>query len=218
MAVSRQTLTEVISPVYKPLIVEGQGTGNLFLSGLFIQGNVKNHNGRVYPLSEISRAVQTLTEKISTQGGVLGELDHPEGLQIGLGRTSHAITEIRLDGPNGVGKMRILGDTNPNAAIVRSIIEAGVQLGVSSRGSGSVGNDGRVSEFEIITIDIVANPSAPDAHPRAIIESLMGTRYGGEAYRLAEYLRDDRSAQKYFKREMEKFLLEHRDEFIWRKG
>lgn len=211
----RQTLTEMISPVHRPLIAEGQGSGNLFLKGLFIQGDVRNHNGRIYPLSEISRAVSSLTEKVSSQGGILGELDHPEGLQIGLARTSHAITEIGLDGANGIGKMRVLN--NSNGEIVRSIVEAGVQLGVSSRGSGSVNGDGRVTDFEIITIDIVANPSAPNAHPKAIIESMLATQYGREAYRLSGYLTEERDVQKYFAKEMTKFLTDIRDSLIWRK-
>ena len=214
----RITLTELITPTSRPLIAEGVGTGNLFLNGLFIQGDVRNHNGRIYPLAEIRKAVGTLTEKITSLGGVLGELDHPEGLQIGLDRTSHAIKEIGLDRANGIGKMQIL--KNPNGEIVRSIVEAGVQLGVSSRGSGSVGDNGMVSEFEIITIDIVANPSAPDAHPKAIIESLLGQRYGREAYRLAgmhEFIKEDKAIQKHFAKAMEKFLLDTRDEFTWRK-
>lgn len=212
----RQALLEYIEPLRRPLIIEGTKDGNLYLKGLFIQGDIRNHNGRIYPLSEISRAVGTLTEKIKVQGGVLGELDHPEGLNINLPNVSHAITEMGMDGANGIGKLRVLA--NKNGEIVRSICESGVQLGVSSRGSGSVGNDGRVSEFEIITIDIVANPSAPDAHPQAIIESLFNNRHGREAHRLAGYLREDRAAQKYYAKAIKDYLTEVRDELVWRKS
>jgi hypothetical protein len=215
-SMNRVPLFEYISSTSKPLQMESLGDGkNLFLKGKFIQGEVRNHNGRIYPLSEIRRAVTTLREKIESTGPVLGELDHPEGLNINLDRTSHAIQEMSMDNSDGIGRLRVLN--NRNGEIVRSIIEAGVQLGVSSRGSGSVGGNGIVTEFEIITIDIVANPSAPDAHPQAIIESMLANRYGREAHKLAGLLREDRAAQKYFANSIQQYLKEVRDELVWGK-
>lgn len=215
---NRIPLFEEIGPAAHPLKLEenSDGKGNLYLKGLLIQGEIKNHNGRIYPLSEIKRAITSLKEKIAGRNGVLGELDHPEGLNINLDRVSHAITEVNLDGANGTGKLRILN--NNNGHTIKSIVEAGVQIGVSSRGSGSVGHDGRVSDFEIITVDVVATPSAPDAHPIPVIESLRRSRYGREALTLIETVRDDRAAQKYIKQSIDDFLMSIRDELVWRKS
>ena len=196
-------------------MIESAEGGNLWRKGLFIQGETKNHNGRVYPLTEIDRAVKTLTEKIKQMGPVIGELDHPDGLNINLKWASHAITEMWMDGSNGLGKMKVI--KAGYGLIVHGLVEAGVNLGVSSRGSGAVGSNGIVSEFEIVTIDIVANPSAPNAHPAAIRESLERSRYGRETMNLAEWAQGEPSAQKYFAKALSGFLVEIRDEVTWRK-
>ena len=175
------------------------GGKDLYLKGICIQGGVRNANQRVYPVEEIGRAVKTLNDQIQGGYSVLGEVDHPEGLNINLDRVSHMITEMWMDGPNGYGKLKIL--PTPMGNLVRTMLEAGVKLGVSSRGSGNVKEDGsgEVSDFEIITVDAVAQPSAPGAYPTPIYEHLMNTRGGYKAYELAQATKEDQKAQKYLK-------------------
>jgi len=182
------------------MVIESANDGkDLYLKGVCIQGGVRNANQRVYPVNEIGRAVKTLNDQISGGYSVLGEVDHPEGLNINLDRVSHMITEMWMDGPNGYGKMKIL--PTPMGNLVKTMLEAGVKLGVSSRGSGNVSEDGNgeVSDFEIITVDCVAQPSAPGAYPTAIYEHIMNTRGGMKAYELAEAAKYDTKAQKYLK-------------------
>lgn len=168
---------------------------NLFLKGCFIQGDVRNFNERVYPVNEISNAVKTVMEQIQQDGGVIGECDHPEELTVNLDRVSHMITEMSMDGANGVGKLKIL--PTPCGNIVKTLIENGVKLGVSSRGSGNVDDNGYVSEFEIVTIDVVAKPSAPGAYPQAVYEALGWKGRGNNIAELAQAVQYDRKAQKY---------------------
>lgn len=145
-----------------------------YLNGIFIQGEIQNLNGRIYPREEIAKAVQDLSEQIKLHGGVLGELDHPDTLVINVHNVSHMITEIHMEGNDGVGKMKILSNT-PSGKIVEGLLMDGVPLGVSSRGSGNVDEwSSRVSDFEIITVDIVATPSAQDARPTPIYEKFQG--------------------------------------------
>ena len=138
------------------------GGKDLFLKGICIQGGVRNANERVYPVNEIGRAVKTLNDQIGTGYSVLGEVDHPEGLNINLDRVSHMITDMWMEDNNGYGKMKIL--PTPMGQLVKTMLESGVKLGVSSRGSGEVNESGDVSGFEIITVDVVAQPSAPGAY------------------------------------------------------
>ena len=175
------------------------GGKDLFMKGICIQGGVRNANQRVYPVSEIGRAVKTLNDQIAGGYSVLGEVDHPEGLNINLDRVSHMITDCWMDGPNGYGKLKIL--PTPMGQLVKTMLEAGVKLGVSSRGSGNVSEDGsnEVSDFEIITVDVVAQPSAPGAYPTPIYEHLMNARGGMKAYELAQATKEDVKAQKYLK-------------------
>lgn len=173
------------------------GGKDLYLKGICIQGGVRNANQRVYPVSEISRAVNTLNDQVTGGYSVLGEVDHPEGLNINLDRVSHMITNMYMDGPNGYGKMKIL--PTPMGQLVETMLKSGVKLGVSSRGSGNVNDDNNVSDFEIITVDIVAQPSAPGAYPTPIYEHLMNTRGGYQAFTTAREVKDDHKAQKYLK-------------------
>ncbi|MGY8865005.1 MAG: hypothetical protein ACKVJK_05165 [Methylophagaceae bacterium] len=175
------------------------GGKDLYLKGICIQGGVRNANQRVYPVEEIGRAVKTLSEQIQGGYSVLGEVDHPEGLNINLDRVSHMITECWMDGPNGYGKLKVL--PTPMGQLVQTMLESGVKLGVSSRGSGNVSEDGdgKVSDFEIITVDVVAQPSAPGAYPTPIYEHLMNTRGGYQAFELAQATKHDDKAQKYLK-------------------
>lgn len=181
------------------IILENANEGkDLFMKGICIQGGVRNANQRVYPVNEIGRAVKTLNEQISGGYSVLGEVDHPEGLNINLDRVCHMVTEMWMDGPNGYGKLKIL--PTPMGQLVRTMLESGVKLGVSSRGSGNVvEGSGEVSDFEIITVDVVAQPSAPGAYPTPIYEHLMNARGGMKAYELAQATKHDDKAQKYLK-------------------
>ena len=185
------------------IVLENANDGkDLYMKGVCIQGDVRNANQRVYPVNEIGRAVKTLNDQISGGYSVLGEVDHPDGLNINLDRVSHMITEMWMDGPNGYGKLKIL--PTPMGQLVKTMLENGVKLGVSSRGSGNVSEDGSntVSDFEIITVDAVAQPSAPGAYPTPIYEHIMNTEGGYKAYKLAEATKHDNKAQKYLKNQL----------------
>ena len=169
------------------VVLENANEGkDLYMKGIIIQGGIRNANQRVYPVSEIGRAVKTLNDQITGGYSVLGEVDHPEGLNINIDRVSHMITETWMDGDNGYGKLKIL--PTPMGNLVKTMLESGVKLGVSSRGSGNVMEDGsgEVSDFEIITVDVVAQPSAPGAYPTPIYEHLMNARGGMKAYEFAQ--------------------------------
>ena len=182
------------------VVLENANEGkDLYMKGIIIQGGIRNANQRVYPVSEIGRAVKTLNDQITGGYSVLGEVDHPEGLNINIDRVSHMITETWMDGDNGYGKLKIL--PTPMGNLVKTMLESGVKLGVSSRGSGNVTEDGsgEVSDFEIITVDVVAQPSAPGAYPTPIYEHLMNARGGMKAYEFAQATKEDPKAQKYLK-------------------
>ena len=169
---------------------------NLHLKGIAIQGGIRNANQRIYPVDEIERAVKTLNDQIQNGYSVLGEVDHPDDLKVNLDRVSHMITNMWMEGPNGYGKFKIL--PTPMGNLIRTMLEAGVKLGVSSRGSGNVDDmSGKVSDFEIITVDIVAQPSAPGAYPTPVYEHLMNARGGYKAFQVAKEVKEDPKAQKY---------------------
>jgi hypothetical protein len=190
------------------MVVESEGEGskkNLYMKGIFIQGGVKNANERVYPVSEIESAVNTLNEQITTGYSVLGEVDHPDDLKINLDRVSHMITSMWMDGANGFGKLKIL--PTPMGQLVSTMLESGVKLGVSSRGSGNVDDGtGKVSDFEIVTVDIVAQPSAPNAYPKAIYEGLMNMRHGHRILDVAKDAQNDSKVQRYLKEEVTRLI------------
>jgi hypothetical protein len=171
---------------------------SVYMKGIFIQGDIRNHNGRVYPLYEIRRAVENINKTIKEDAGVLGECDHPQELQIHLDRVSHKITEMWMDGANGYGKLQIL--PTPCGNIVRTLLDNGVKLGVSSRGSGNVDDNGRVSDFDMLTVDIVAKPSAPNAYPIPMYEAIMNRKHGYKIHELAESMKHDAVAQTHLKK------------------
>ena len=181
------------------MVTETDETGkSLYMKGICIQGGVKNANSRVYPVNEIQDAVSTLNEQINQGMSVLGEVDHPDDLKVNLDRVSHMVTEMWMDGPNGYGKLKVL--PTPMGNLVKTMLESGVKLGVSSRGSGNVKEaSGDVSEFEIVTIDVVAQPSAPDAYPTAIYEGLLNMKGGQQLLGVAAEVRENQKAQKYLK-------------------
>lgn len=192
------------------LIVEraedGHGGKTLHLNGICIQGDIRNQNQRVYPSSEIGKAVKTVNEQIAGGYSVLGEVDHPADLRINLDRVSHMITKMWMDGPNGYGKMKIL--PTPMGKLVETMLESGVKLGVSSRGSGNVAEDGsgKVSDFEIITVDVVAQPSAPGAYPTPVYEHIMNQTGGYRALQIANEVKGDPKAQKYIAESLRKII------------
>lgn len=205
-------LTEALSYDQASIVVESiakdannpDAGKNLFMKGIFIQGGVKNLNERVYPVHEIKRAVEEVRSTIQNGHSVLGELDHPDELNVNLDRVAHIITDMWMDGPNGVGKLKLL-DT-PCGCIAKTLLEAGVKLGVSSRGSGNVNESGNVSDFAIVTVDIVARPSAPNAYPMPVYEALNMRRRGAIIEDLAIAVKDDPSAQKHLLNEMMDFI------------
>lgn len=197
-------LQEHLSFDQAKMVVESAGHEgkDLYMKGICIQGGVRNANQRVYPVPEIAKAVKTLNDQISGGYSVLGEVDHPQDLRINLDRVSHMITEMWMDGPNGFGKLKIL--PTPMGQLIRTMLESGVKLGVSSRGSGNVQEDGsgQVSDFEIVTVDIVAQPSAPGAYPTVVYEHLMNTRGGYKAFEMARELKGDPKAQKFLQEQL----------------
>jgi len=202
-------LTEAMTFDQAQVLLEGGGLNesgkpkDLYMRGIFVQGGVKNHNQRVYPVNEIRNAVEQLNEVLRRGESILGEADHPEELNINLDRVSHMITEMYMDGPNGIGKLKVL--PTPMGNIVRTLLESGVKLGVSSRGSGNVTETGDVSDFEIVTVDVVARPSAPAAYPKAVYEA-FNMRRGAITQDLAESMVHDAKAQKYLQAELVNFI------------
>lgn len=185
--------------------VQEGASKNLYLKGICIQGDIQNENKRVYPRDEIARAVKTISEQIKSGYSVLGELDHPQDLKINLERVTHMMTDCWMDGANGYGKLKIL--PTPMGEIVRAMLTSGVKLGVSSRGSGDVNDsNGKVSNFEILTVDIVAQPSAPNAYPTPIYENLMNMRGGHKTLEVAAEATYNPRVQKYLSREIVKLI------------
>jgi hypothetical protein len=195
----KATLSEHLSFDQAQIVLErdesADGKKTLHLNGICIQGDIRNANQRIYSSQEIDRAVKTLNGQISGGYSVLGEVDHPQDLKINLDRVSHMITKMWMDGPNGYGKLKLL--PTPMGQLVQTMLESGVKLGVSSRGSGEVDSDGYVQGFEIITVDVVAQPSAPGAYPTPVYEHLMNTKGGYKALQVAAEVRGDTKAQKY---------------------
>ncbi len=183
---------------------DGKGGKSLHLNGICIQGDIRNANQRVYSSQEIGRAVKTLNEQIAGGYSVLGEVDHPQDLRINLDRVSHMITKMWMDGPNGYGKLKIL--PTPMGQLIQTMLESGVKLGVSSRGSGEVDGSGNVQGFEIITVDVVAQPSAPGAYPTPVYEHIMNNKGGYQAFRMAQEVKGDPQAQKYLAESLKRII------------
>ena len=197
----RENLTFKDANVVYEATENSNGGKDLYMKGICIQGGVENANKRVYPVSEITNAVKTINEQIKEGNSVLGEVDHPDDLKINLDRVSHMIESMWMDGPNGYGKLKIL--ETPMGQLVKTMIQGGVKLGVSSRGSGNVNEStGQVADFEIVTVDVVAQPSAPNAYPVAIYEGLLNMRGGHKVLDVAREANGDAKVQKYLKEEM----------------
>lgn len=185
--------------------VDKSGNKSLYMKGIFIQGEVRNQNKRIYPLSEIVSAVTAVKEKINSGFTVLGELDHPQDLNINLDRASHIITDMWMENNNGMGKLKIV-DT-PMGQIAKTLLTSGAKLGVSSRGSGDVNDYGYVAGYEIVTVDIVAQPSAPNAYPVTIYESIYNMKGAPIILDMAEAaVNNDSRAQYHLTKEMYRFI------------
>ena len=204
----KTTLSEHLSFDQAKIVLErdegSDGKKSLHLNGICIQGDIRNANQRVYSSEEIGRAVKTLNEQIAGGYSVLGEVDHPQDLKINLDRVSHMITKMWMDGPNGYGKLKIL--PTPMGQLIQTMLESGVKLGVSSRGSGEVDSSGKVQGFEIITVDVVAQPSAPGADPTPVYEHLINNTGGYKAYQIAQEVQGDPKAQKYLAESLKKII------------
>ena len=156
------------------LVENRNGKKSMYIEGVFLQGNIKNRNGRMYPMETLRKEVSRYNEAHITSGRALGELGHPDGPTVNLDRVSHKIVSLKENGQNFIGKAKILG--TPMGKIASSLIEEGVKLGVSSRGIGSLrptkeGINVVGEDFMLATAaDIVADPSAPDAFVEGIME------------------------------------------------
>jgi hypothetical protein len=175
-------ITEEVTNV--KIITEGKGADKkLYIEGVFLQGEIKNRNGRMYPITTLSREVGRYNENFVAKGRALGELGHPDGPTVNLDRVSHKITSLVQEGNNFVGKAQILN--TPMGKIASSLLDEGVMLGVSSRGVGSLQttNEGHKivgEDFMLATAaDIVADPSAPDAFVSGIMEGKEWVWEGG---------------------------------------
>ena len=184
-------ITEEISDV--KFITEGKGSKKkMYIEGVFLQGDLKNRNGRMYPVGTLAKEVNRYNEAFVAKGRALGELGHPDGPTVNLDRVSHKITSLRQEGKNFIGKAQLL--ETPMGKIAKSLLDEGVTLGVSSRGVGSLreSNNGcKVvgEDFMLATAaDIVADPSAPDAFVSGIMEGKEWVWEGG-------ILREQQAAQ-----------------------
>jgi|TARA_Y100000289_G_scaffold33626_1_gene33242 hypothetical protein len=175
-------ITEEVTNV--KILTEGKGANKkLYIEGVFLQGEIKNRNGRMYPMSTLAREVDRYNETFVNKGRALGELGHPDGPTVNLDRVSHKITSLVQEGNNFRGKAQIL--STPMGKIASSLLDEGVMLGVSSRGVGSLqttseGHKVVGEDFQLATAaDIVADPSAPDAFVNGIMEGKEWVWEGG---------------------------------------
>lgn len=169
-------ITEVFEDLRTITEAREDGKKNVYIEGVFLQGGIKNRNGRMYPVETLAKEVERYNEAYVKSGRALGELGHPEGPQINLDRVSHLITNLRQEGTNFIGRAKLM-DT-PFGNIAKGLVSEGVKLGVSSRGMGSLklnkeGINEVQDDFYLATAaDIVADPSAPDAFVNGIMEGV----------------------------------------------
>ncbi len=214
-------ITEITESVKVLTEENADGKKNLFIEGIFLQGNIPNRNGRRYNADILEKEVGRYVNESVSKGRAYGELGHPDGPSINLDRVSHIITELRREGDNFIGKAKI--SSTPMGKIVEGLLSDGAQLGVSSRGMGSLkeGKDGVMEvqeDFYLATAaDIVADPSAPDAFVNGIMEGVEWVWDHGKAVamRVEEIERDAQKAVRQKKlneqsklRMFEKFLNE----------
>jgi hypothetical protein len=181
-------------------VVKEEETKDLFIEGVFMQAEVKNRNGRIYPLPVLESQVDNYVKEYVNAGRSIGELNHPDSPIVNPKEASHLITSLRKEGNNFVGKAKIL--TTPMGNVVRGLLEGGVKLGVSSRGMGSIkeredGINEVQDDFILSTIDIVHDPSAPDAFVNGIMEGVEWIYDNGKlkATQIDDYRRDIEKAK-----------------------
>lgn len=194
-------LQESISPMMANISEMKRGN-DLFLTGLLMAGEVRNGNKRWYPKEEITKACDNASKRLSEGFSIMGELNHPDTISINLDRVSHIITEVKVNGNNGYGKMKVLN--TPCGLTARALLEGGARIGVSTRGTGNLNSSGVVSDYIMETVDLVATPSAPGAYPEMMYESLQH----GKIQTLAEAAVHDVRAQEYLFREIKAFLAQ----------
>lgn len=196
----QQILIERFTPAEAQLIESKDIEKNIFLSGRMMAAEQQNLNKRIYPKAQIENAVNFIKQKTTEGSYIMGELNHPDNLSIDLKNVSHIITEAWMDGDNAMGKCKVLN--TPSGQIAKNLIEGGVKLGVSSRGTGNVTTEGIVEDFSFVTLDLVASPSGPGCYPDVVRESVENPKIMS----LAEAVVNDPKAQKYLKAEIQKFL------------
>jgi len=208
-------ITESIEDI-RILTEEKDGEKHLYIEGVFLQSEIKNRNGRIYPFDVLNKEVERYSEEYVKAGRALGELGHPDGPTVNLDRVSHKITSLKAEGNNFMGKARIL-DT-PMGKIAKSLLGEGVKLGVSSRGMGSLKEDNGVKyvsdDFMLATAaDIVADPSAPDAFVNGIMEGKEWVWEGGllRERQIQEMKKEIDNASKV---ELEEKMLSAFDKFL----
>ena len=208
-------ITESIEDI-QILTEEKDGKKTLYIEGVFLQSEIKNRNGRIYPFDVLNKEVERYSEEYVKAGRALGELGHPDGPTVNLDRVSHKITSLKAEGNNFMGKARIL-DT-PMGKIAKSLLGEGVKLGVSSRGMGSLKEDNGVKyvsdDFMLATAaDIVADPSAPDAFVNGIMEGKEWVWEGGllRERQIQEMKKEIDNASKV---ELEEKMLSAFDKFL----
>lgn len=198
-------LTENISANEGNIIMENSSCNKgVSIHGIFAQAAIRNRNNRIYPLSEMCNAITKANEEIVREGGIFGELDHPNGATVNLDRVSHIITELYMEGNNVIGRAKLLN--TPMGLIAKALYESGRRVGISTRGGGRLNESGEVSGFTFITADLVCNNSAPDAKPTAIYEALEDTAKGRKVLTLAESILQDESAQKHLMKAFNEFF------------
>jgi Prohead core protein protease. len=199
-------LIEHVLPSEGNIITESTNGGkNVSLKGIMMQSEVQNRNKRRYMRSELTEAVALANQQIQAHGGIFGELDHPQGVSINMDRISHVITELYMDGDNAIGTCKLLN--TPMGLIAKELANSGCRYGVSSRGMGRVNeSNGIVEGFTLVTVDLVATPSAAGAMPIPVYESLQDSIKGQRIMSLAESVQEDANAQKYLKKALLDFM------------
>lgn len=202
---SKLVLIENLLPTAAKIVTEKKDK-DYYIDGIFMQSDIVNGNGRIYPFEEIKRAVDKVNKCIKDGVSIMGELNHPDNLSINLDRVSHVFTQMKMVGKNAVGRAKLISGM-PTAEYTKILLDHGIKLGVSSRGSGVVDSNGYVDDFDFVTADIVANPSAPDAYPEYIRESINNLPNDNRTVMtLAEAACVDPRAQEYLKNEVLKFI------------
>tara|TARA_B100002019_G_scaffold235887_1_gene210326 strand:+ start:1142 stop:1792 length:651 start_codon:yes stop_codon:yes gene_type:complete len=201
------------------IVEQRNGKKSLYIEGVFLQGDIKNRNGRMYPSDTLAKEVGRYNEQFVGKGRALGELGHPDGPTINLDRVSHKITSLRQEGSNFIGRAQIL--STPMGTIAKSLLDEGVKLGVSSRGMGSLREDRNGvkvvgEDFMLATAaDIVADPSAPDAFVNGIMEGkdwvwdggILREKYAEKTYKTINTLVDQRRLEENKLNLFQNFLL-----------